>query len=87
MPLQEKIKETIEKLKQERDELRLQIHLGTAEVKDEWERLEKRWHEIEQKMAAVANATAESSKEVAAALSLVADEISRGYQRIKKQLV
>ena len=34
----------IDDLKRTRDELRLQLHLGSKEAQAEWEQLEKQWH-------------------------------------------
>ena len=39
------------KLKQERDELRLKIHLGTMEAKEEWSGLERKWETLETRLA------------------------------------
>ena len=36
----------IEDLKQKRDELRVQIHLASKEVKDEWEELEEKMNDF-----------------------------------------
>ena len=38
-----------DELKQLRDELRLQIHLGSKELQREWDRLEKKWNEFSRK--------------------------------------
>ena len=35
----------IDELKQARDELRLQIHLGSRDLQDEWAKLEPKWNE------------------------------------------
>ena len=36
----------IEELKQKRDELRVQVHLASKEIKDEWEDLEQKMEEL-----------------------------------------
>jgi hypothetical protein len=38
-----------EDAKRTRDEIALKIHLGSRDLLDEWERLEKRWKEFEVK--------------------------------------
>lgn len=70
-------------LRQQRDELRLQIHLARAEARDEWELMEHKWHEAELKLAAMGRGTRESASEVGAALGLLADEIGNAYRRIR----
>ena len=40
------INEVFENLKQQRDEIRVKMHLAAADAKDEWEALEKKWGKI-----------------------------------------
>ncbi len=71
----------VEDLKQLRDELRLQMHLGSMEIQDEWEELEKKWTEFTHKAELEATA-----KGVGSALETVGDELMKGYERMKKAL-
>lgn len=82
----EHLEEMIGSLKRLRDELEVQIHLGKAEAKDEWERLEEKWQELKAQGKAVAEAADESAKNVGSALEIVAEELKDGYQRIRKLL-
>ena len=43
---------TAEPLKQQRDELRVRLHLGKADAKDEWARLETQWEALRPKLEA-----------------------------------
>ena len=45
-----RVADEVKTLKQVRDELRVQMHLGKAEAKELWERMEQRWHDIEGKL-------------------------------------
>jgi len=76
----------ISKLKQERDELRVQIHLAKAEAKDEWEELEKKWDILENKLAALKRETKDVSKDIGSALGVLSEEIATAYRRIRKKL-
>lgn len=76
----------VETLAQWRDELRLQVALGRAELHDEWEALEPRWRELETRLEAVEKASAESAKDLKEAISLLVDEIREGYHRIREAL-
>lgn len=76
----------MEKLRQERDELRLQVHLGKAELKEEWEALEHKWAHLEGRMAGVAGEAREASHEVGAAFGVLADELGEAYRRIRAKL-
>jgi predicted nuclease with TOPRIM domain len=82
--------ELVESLKQQRDELRVQMHLAQLETREEleaeWKALEKKWEEIKPKLDAIRNETAASSKNIFSALALIAEEIEEGYKRVKKHL-
>lgn len=77
----EEATELLEQIKQLRDELALKIHLAGMEAKTEWEDLEHKWSDFEAK--ARLDQTAEG---VGKAVSLLADEIKAGYERIRKAL-
>lgn len=79
-------KQVMEKLRQERDELRVQLHLGKAELKDEWEVLEKKWAHLETRVAGVAEEARESSREVGAAFGVLAEELGEAYKRIRQRI-
>jgi hypothetical protein len=69
----------IEEIRRLRDEAKLKIHLGSKDLRDQWERLEKDWTRFEQK--AQLNVT---GKEVADALKTLGSELREGYERIRK---
>ena len=71
----------LDDLKQMRDELRLQVHLGSKELQDEWEELEKKWTEFSRKAELEATA-----KGVGSALESVGSELMKGYERMRKAL-
>ena len=76
----------MEKLRQERDELRLKMHLGKAELKEEWEALERKWEHLEGRMSGVAGEAREASREVGAAFGVLADELGEAYRRIRAKM-
>jgi hypothetical protein len=79
--------EVLAKLKQERDELALKVHLGKKEAAAEWEKLEAKWHEIRARNTLpVQDAADETTVGVGLALELVAEELKKGYERIRKLL-
>ena len=86
MEEQNKLEEFMGKLRTQRDELRVKAELGKAELKDEWEAIEKRWHEVDQKMSELGKEAKEKSKEVRAAAEVIGKEIAEAYKRIKEQL-
>ena len=78
-----KIEETLAALKRERDELALKIHLGKAEARQEWEQLEKKLAELQTRAKPVAKAMGETAEGVGAGLELAAEEIKKGFQKIR----
>jgi hypothetical protein len=78
--------EMIESLKQQRDELALQMHLGKAEAKEEWERVQERLDKLSDDFEPVKDAMGESAEGLLTSLSLVAEEIKESFRRIRKAL-
>ncbi len=82
----EKLDEVVAKLREERDELRVRIHLGTMEAKQEWEELEKKWQRFESRVGQAKDEAVEKSREVGESVDIVADEIKSAYRRIRERL-
>jgi len=75
------------KLKQERDELALKMHLATREAASDWEKLEAKWHEIKARNTPPVNDPAdETTVGIGLALELAAEELKKGYARIRRLL-
>ena len=75
------ISDLVAELKQKRDELELQIHLGSQEAKQEWEELEAKWTDFFEKAK-----LEESAEGVGSAVNLLSEELKQGYERLKKAL-
>jgi hypothetical protein len=68
----------MEQVQQKKEELRLRIHLGSMDLKQEWERLEAQWREL------IAEAgLSETTKDVKGSLRLVAEELRKGYDKLE----
>ena len=76
----------IEGLKQQRDELRVQLNLAQAEARDEWDKLERKWQDMKSKADAISQEASHTSEEVVEATKLMAEEVKNGYDRIRKLL-
>jgi uncharacterized protein involved in exopolysaccharide biosynthesis len=78
----------IEDLKQKRDELRVRIHLGSREVRDEWEELEQKMNELSARSKQFAEDARirETGTGMADALKQLGHEIKLGYERIREAL-
>lgn len=85
-----RIDDLVESVKQQRDELRVQMHLAKADAKDEWERLEKKADrflaDAESQSKPLRGAVEESARDIGSALELVGQEIQKGYQRVRERL-
>ena len=82
------IDDIIEELKQKRDEARVQIHLASKEIKEEWEELEEKMEDFSGKAKQFAD-DAELKKTgegIGDALSQLGGELKRGYERIRGAL-
>jgi len=82
----EMLVELISSLKQQRDELALQIHLGNAEAKDEWDRIQAKLDKLSDDLQPLSEAVGESAEGLLTSLRLVADEVVESFQRIRKAL-
>ena len=76
----------ISKLKQERDELKLQIHLAGMEAKDDYSHISDKVDELSDQFEPVKNAVEETTDNVFAALGLAGEELMRGFKRVRKAI-
>jgi len=84
--MNEKLENLVQKLEQERDELKLKMHLAKADARDEWEKMEDRWGALREKMSTVKEGASEASSDVKEAASDLAEEIRKGYRSILDRL-
>jgi hypothetical protein len=82
----EHLQKIADDLKRQRDELQVKLHLAKADARDEWAKLETRWEEAKTKMAAVREEATHTTESVSTGLSLVLDELKKGYDRIRRTL-
>ena len=79
---QDKLDELMEALKQRRDELSVQMHLGKAEVKDLWQETEEKWRHLRNQLDKIDDETGDAAKDVGAA-AMMAEETRRGYEQLR----
>ena len=78
------LEELITKLKQERDELNLQMHLASMDAKDEYDRISGKVDELSGQYDPVKDAVGETAGNVVSARGVVADELKEGFKRVRK---
>ena len=81
--LGDRLSEEFDQLRKVRDELRVQLHLGRAEVKERWEKLEKDWAHVEGKLKLLRDESKGDLQDVADAGRNLLQEIRKGYDHLK----
>ncbi len=76
----------VSELKQQRDELRLQMHLASMDARDEYDRLSGKYDELSDQYEPVSKAVEDTAENLLAALKLAAGELKVGFQRVGKAL-
>ena len=78
----------IDELKQKRDELRVQMHLASKDIKEEWEELEEKMEDYSGKVKQFADDAKlkETGEGLGEALGKVGHELKLGYERLRKAL-
>jgi short-subunit dehydrogenase involved in D-alanine esterification of teichoic acids len=82
----EEFKNLYETLQTERDEIKLQLNLASMEIKEEFEPAEKQWQTLKVQAANIADATKETSEELVSKAKIVAEELKKTHEQIKKRL-
>ena len=71
----------VAELKQKRDELRLQIHLGSMTAKQQWEELEAKWKEF-----AAEERLQQASEDIEQTMRTLGEDLKKGYAQVKTAL-
>ncbi len=79
-----KFEELMASIEQLRDEINVKAHLGKAEAKEALAELEKKLSSLQVQYKSVANEAGKTAQNTRAALGLVAEELNKGYERIRK---
>ena len=81
-----RLKDELEKLEQMRDELRLHAHLFKADMKDEWESLEKKLEGVRRELRPVQDAAEQTLDEIGEATGLLIDSVFDGFKRLRDSI-
>ena len=74
------------RLKTERDQLEVRMHLAKADLRDEWKGLETRWQDVEGRARAAANAAESARPAVTTAMKQLGEELAEAYRRVRKAI-
>ena len=86
MDLKKEFNELTDTLKQQRDEIEVQIHLASMEAKDEWQKAEQNWDQFIDKLGVITDDTKEASAELIQTTKIIGDELKNTYTRISERL-
>ena len=86
MEIREEFDKLMEKLKTERDEINLKVHLASMEAKEEFKQAEKMWGQVKQKASEIADDTIDTSEEYIAKAKTIGEELKEAYNRIADRL-
>jgi len=84
--LDEKIEDRIDVLRTQRDELNVQMHLASMELRDEWDKLEHKWAHYSDRVRELNAALEPTMGDIHSSLAMLGDELSEGYKKIKNAL-
>ena len=84
--MRDKMREMLEKLEQERDELKVRMHLGKAEARQEWDKLDARIGELRGRLDMAGDEAGDVMEDVGAAAKLLGEEIRSGFDRVRRML-
>ncbi len=81
--IKSKSHELYEKLKTERDELKLQTHLMKEELDEKWEESEKQWSHFKSKYSTIKRGVSDAGSDLVDGFSALGHEIKNAYKDIK----
>jgi hypothetical protein len=81
-PIADELKRVLDELEQQRDELRVQLHLARADARTEWEELERKLEHLRARVKGAGREAGHAAEDVRSAVGLVVDELRKGYARV-----
>jgi len=86
MSWQDELHKLSERVKQYRDEARVQMHLAREDVKDEWDDLEQDWERFRNKVDHMRHDTEDAGHEARETARKLGEDLKSGYQNIRRKL-
>lgn len=81
--LNAELKEAFDKVKQERDELKVKLKLTQYEVSDKWDAAEGKWQTFKDKNAVIAKSVGKAGDDVATGFKALGKELKNAYKDIR----
>ncbi len=86
MDLKEEFEKLLERLKTERDEIQLKLHLASMDARQEFDEAEKKWGQMKTKAAEIKDDAVVTSEEYIAKAKIVGEELKETYHRIANRI-
>lgn len=86
MDIKEEFGNLVDRLRTERDQIKLKTHLASMEAKEELAAAEQKWQQLKEKASAIADDAVDTSEEYIAKAKIVGEELKETYKRIAKRL-
>ena len=80
------LKRELQDLERIRGELRVQLHLGGAEARDAWDKIERKWERVENELGRIGEQAKAPIDEIGNATRSLINEIKQGYNRVRDEL-
>jgi hypothetical protein len=84
--IRSRIEEELEKLATRRDELRVQLDLGTKELKDKWGDVDEKWSKLESYLGRLKQEGEDAAEDIEDAAELLLEEVKEGFKKIRELL-
>ncbi|MDD9947844.1 MAG: hypothetical protein OXU20_42790 [Myxococcales bacterium] len=80
------LKRELDELARIRGELQVQLHLGSAEARQAWDRIERKWERVEDELNRMGEQAKGPLDELGHAARGLVEEIKQGYRRVRDEL-
>ncbi len=84
--MEDGLEDVFEALQQERDALRVRVHLAGMEVREKWDELEAQWEQFVARNEQLKRELEPTVDDTKAALDLLKEELAEGYRKIRDRL-
>ncbi|AOE49859.1 hypothetical protein [Kangiella sediminilitoris] len=78
--------ELYERIKAERDDLKLQAHLAKAELRDKWVEAEHQWESFSTKFRAISKGAGKAADDVGEGFHQLGKELKHAYEDLKQSI-
>lgn len=85
MEIKEEFSNLIDRLKTERDNLKLKAHLASMDAKEELEDAEGKWNQLKDKASQIADDAVDTSEEFISKAKIIGEELKETYSRLSKR--